>query len=103
MAFYSLREWIEKLESEGELNRIKAEVDWNLEIGGIRDSHRPPPLCSVGAKKDPLFKKHHRKQVCDGPRLRGLNQTLPRRRRVAEMAHVDHPLSSKGVSKSQWL
>ena len=35
MAYYSLREWIEKLEMEGELKRVKAEVDWNLEIGGI--------------------------------------------------------------------
>lgn len=35
MGFYSLREWIEKLEVEGELKRVKAEVDWNLEIGGV--------------------------------------------------------------------
>ena len=35
MSYYSMREWIEKLELEGELKRVKAEVDWNLEIGGI--------------------------------------------------------------------
>ena len=35
MGFYSLREWIEQLEDEGELKRVKTEVDWNLEIGGI--------------------------------------------------------------------
>jgi len=29
------REFIEKLESQGELKRIKAKVDWNLEIGAI--------------------------------------------------------------------
>lgn len=35
MAFYDLRGWIDKLEQERELARIKAEVDWELEIGGI--------------------------------------------------------------------
>jgi UbiD family decarboxylase len=35
MAYESLREWIAKLEEAGELKRIKAEVDWNEEIGGI--------------------------------------------------------------------
>lgn len=31
----SMREFIEKLEKEGELKRIKAKVDWNQEIGAI--------------------------------------------------------------------
>ena len=35
MAFKDLREWIDKLEVEGELKRIKANVDWDQEIGGI--------------------------------------------------------------------
>ena len=35
MAYKDLREWIETLESEGELARVKAKVDWDLEIGGI--------------------------------------------------------------------
>jgi len=35
MGYRDLREWIEKLESEGELSRVKKEVDWDLEIGGI--------------------------------------------------------------------
>jgi len=35
MGYESLREWLEKLEETGELKRIKAEVDWNEEIGGI--------------------------------------------------------------------
>lgn len=35
MAYQDLREWIAKLESEGELFRVKAKVDWDLEIGGI--------------------------------------------------------------------
>jgi len=35
MGFKDLRAWIDKLESEGELKRIKAEVDWDEELGGI--------------------------------------------------------------------
>ena len=35
MAYYDMREWIERLEKEGELARIHEEVDWDLEIGGI--------------------------------------------------------------------
>jgi 4-hydroxy-3-polyprenylbenzoate decarboxylase len=35
MAYNDMREWIDKLEKEGELARIKTEVDWDLEIGGI--------------------------------------------------------------------
>lgn len=35
MAYKDLREWIDKLEQEGELKRIKAKVDWNGEIGAI--------------------------------------------------------------------
>jgi 4-hydroxy-3-polyprenylbenzoate decarboxylase len=35
MAFSDLREYIEVLEKEGELVRIKKEVDWNLEVGAI--------------------------------------------------------------------
>lgn len=35
MAFKDLRDWIDTLEKEGELARVKAEVDWDLEIGGV--------------------------------------------------------------------
>lgn len=35
MGFKDLREWIKKLESEGELKRITAKVDWDEEIGTI--------------------------------------------------------------------
>ena len=33
--FKDLREFIQALETKGELVRIKAEVDWNEEIGGV--------------------------------------------------------------------
>ena len=35
MAFKDLREWIGKLEEAGELKRIGAEVDWDLEMGAV--------------------------------------------------------------------
>ena len=35
MAYWSLREWIAKIEEIGQLKRITAEVDWNLELGTI--------------------------------------------------------------------
>ena len=35
MGYNNLREWIDKLESEGELKRIKAEVDWRGELAAI--------------------------------------------------------------------
>ena len=35
MAFKDMREWISLLECEGELHRVKAPVDWDLEIGAI--------------------------------------------------------------------
>lgn len=35
MGFRDVREWMEKLEPEGEFKRIKAEVNWNREIGTI--------------------------------------------------------------------
>ena len=35
MAVKDLREWISLLEEEGELARVKTEVNWDLEIGGV--------------------------------------------------------------------
>jgi len=35
MAHSDLREWIETIEKEGELARVKKEVDWDLELGAI--------------------------------------------------------------------
>lgn len=35
MGYKNLREWIDKLDSEGELKRIKAEIDWRGELGAL--------------------------------------------------------------------
>ncbi|MDO8691983.1 MAG: UbiD family decarboxylase [Dehalococcoidia bacterium] len=34
-AFADMRDWIEWLEAQGQLRRVKAEVDWDLELSGI--------------------------------------------------------------------
>ena len=35
MAYQSLRDWIAKIEDAGQLKRITAEVDWDLELSAI--------------------------------------------------------------------
>src|SRR5437870_4338725 len=35
MSFVDMREWITRLDTEGELRRIKAEVVWDRELGAI--------------------------------------------------------------------
>jgi 4-hydroxy-3-polyprenylbenzoate decarboxylase len=35
VAFNDLREWIDDLEERNDLKRVKAEVDWDEEIGAI--------------------------------------------------------------------
>ncbi|MDO8690134.1 MAG: UbiD family decarboxylase [Dehalococcoidia bacterium] len=48
MAFRDLREYIAKLELEGEVQHIEEEVDWNLEVGAVirhsYDLRAPAPL-----------------------------------------------------------
>jgi len=40
MGYKDLREWMTKLESEGELRRINALVDWDLELGAVTTMSR---------------------------------------------------------------
>src|SRR6202166_2051376 len=35
MGFLDMRQWMAQLEQHGELRRIKAEVDWDCEIGAV--------------------------------------------------------------------
>ena len=48
MAYMDIREYINRLEKEGEITRIKEEVDWNLEMGAIvrrcHETGAPAPL-----------------------------------------------------------
>jgi 4-hydroxy-3-polyprenylbenzoate decarboxylase len=53
MPYKDLREFIAKLEEEGELKRIKAEVDWNLElctIAKLNEEERGPALLFENVK-----------------------------------------------------
>ncbi len=53
MAYKDLREFVAKLEEEGELKRIKAEVDWNLElctIAKLNEEERGPALLFENVK-----------------------------------------------------
>ena len=54
MGYKDLREFIARLESEGELQRIKVEVDWNLEIGAVmrRVQEINGPACLFEKVKD---------------------------------------------------
>jgi UbiD family decarboxylase len=47
MGFIDLREWLNKLESEGELKRVKKQVDWNLELGAITTIARQKGLSGL--------------------------------------------------------
>ena len=48
MAFHDLRSYLSRLEEEGELKRVRAEVDWNQEIGAMTrlvcERREPAPL-----------------------------------------------------------
>ncbi|MDP2728311.1 MAG: UbiD family decarboxylase, partial [Dehalococcoidia bacterium] len=48
MIFQDLRQYIAKLEQEGEIQRVEMEVDWDLELGAIirrsYDLKAPAPL-----------------------------------------------------------
>lgn len=57
MGYKDLREFIIKLEEEGELQRIKAEVDWNLELSAImrRVYEINGPACLFENVKDSRF------------------------------------------------
>jgi UbiD family decarboxylase len=62
MGYRDLREWIDILEKENELARIKTEVDWNLEIGGVireNEDRGGPALLFENIKdyKDTICKK----------------------------------------------
>jgi len=57
MGYKDLREFIMKLEEEGELHRIKAEVDWNLELSAIMRKVQEVngPACLFEKVKDSEF------------------------------------------------
>jgi UbiD family decarboxylase len=75
MAFKDLREWIDKLEAEGELKRIKAEVDWDQEIGGI--------LRKIHAERGPAVLFENIKEYGNTPSRKLFAAGLSSRKRIA--------------------
>ncbi|MGD0235536.1 MAG: hypothetical protein ABSC55_13495 [Syntrophorhabdales bacterium] len=51
MPFNGIREFIDRLEKEGQIQRIEEEVDWNLEVGAITRR------CAEAGLPAPFFQK----------------------------------------------
>lgn len=91
MAFKDFREWLDKLEAEGELKRIKAKVDWNGEITQIiteASRQRGPAL---------LFEniKDHENTLCKKLFCGGIGS----RRRVALMLGLPPDTPREEITK----
>jgi 4-hydroxy-3-polyprenylbenzoate decarboxylase len=79
MAFKDIREFISKLETEGEVKRIEEEVDWNLEAGAMSR------LSNEAGLPAPFFQK-----IKDYPtRYRLFSEALSNHRRIAVAMDLD--------------
>lgn len=89
MAYHSLQEWIAKIEEIGELKRITAKVDWNLEVNAIarRVEHQQGPALLFENIKD------HENTAC---RKLFLN-SLGSRERVAMALGLPRETSDRGI------
>jgi UbiD family decarboxylase len=101
MAIKDLREWITKLKSEGELSQVKAEVDWNLEIGGILrevcDTHGPAVLFeNIKDHKDTICSKLCVGSLATFPRV-ALMLDLPKDTPYRELIKVWRERSKKPI------
>ncbi len=92
MAFSDLRQYLDRLESTGELKRIKKEVDWNLELSHVAKINE-----ESGGGQALLFEN-----VKDYPGKPVLASLLASHRRVA--LALDMPLESKslGIAR-EWV
>jgi 4-hydroxy-3-polyprenylbenzoate decarboxylase len=75
VAYKDLREWLDKLEAEGELKRVEAKVDWDLELAEVARKaikERGPALLFVNIKG-------HENTLC----TRLFTNALARRTRMA--------------------
>ncbi len=91
MADRSLREWIAAIEGMGQLKKIKAEVDWNLELSAItrRVVNQEGPAL--------LFEniKGYQGKLC----RRVLTNGLGNRERVAVALNLPRETSYRGIVK----
>ena len=92
MGYKNLREWIDKLESEGELKRIKAEIDWRGELGALTRkvySKRGPALMFENIKdyKDGICTKLFSGGLASRSRI-AMMLGLPRETRIRDLVEV---------------
>ena len=101
MAFNDLRQWLSQLESEGELARVTAKVDWDLEIGGIAqkvfDEEGPALLFeNIKDHENTLCKKFFTASLATYPRIAlalGLPKDTPAKKMIeVYMERVKKPL-----------
>ena len=91
MAYQSLRDWIAKIEEEGLLKRVTAEVDWNLELGGIarRVQNQEGPALLFENIKD------HHNTLCRKLFINGLGS----RERAAMALGLPRETSYRGITE----
>lgn len=89
MAFQDLRAWIALLEEKGALKHIKAEVDWNEEIGAITRE--------VASSKGPGLLFENIKDYQEAPCHRLLAATLGSRRNVRWALSLPDNITDKEV------
>ncbi len=92
MAYKDLREWIAKIEEIGQLKRITAEVDWNLELSAItrRVVNQGGPALLFENIKD------HQNTVCH----RVFTNALGTRERAAMALGLPRETSDRGLAES---
>ncbi len=89
MGFKDLREWINRLEVEGELKRIKTKVGWDGEIGGI--------IRKVHAERGPAILFENIRDYENTPSRRLFAASLSSRGRVALMLGMSKDASYKEI------
>jgi len=92
MAYKDLREWMDKLEGEGLLRRIKAEVNWDREIGAITRK-----VCN---QEGPALLFENIKDYKDTPCRRLFTNGLGSRQRVALAIGLPRDASYKDIVKT---
>ncbi|MCL5960776.1 MAG: UbiD family decarboxylase [Chloroflexi bacterium] len=101
MAHSDLRDWLAVLEREGELARIKPEVDWNLEIGGILreicDTQGPAVLFeNIKDHKDTICTRLFTGSLATFPRI-ALTLGLPKNTPYGELIKVWRERSKRPI------
>jgi UbiD family decarboxylase len=101
MAYRDLRDWLAVLDKEGELLKVKTEVDWNLEIGGILrevcDTSGPALLFeNIKDHKDTLCTRLFTGSLATFPRV-ALMLELPKDTPYKEIIRVWRERSKKPI------